>query len=66
MRDIRGVGLMIGIELDGDCSRVVDEAREMGVLINCTAGNVIRLVPPLVIKKEEIDAAVDVLGQVIS
>jgi acetylornithine/succinyldiaminopimelate/putrescine aminotransferase len=45
---------------------VVDAAREMGVLINCTAGKVIRIVPPLVIKKEEIDAAVDVLGHVIS
>lgn len=66
VRDIRGVGLMIGIEIDGECAGVVDAAREMGVLINCTAGRVIRIVPPLVIKKEEIDAAVDVLGHVIS
>ena len=66
VRDIRGVGLMIGIEIDGDCSGLVDAAREMGVLINCTAGNVIRIVPPLVIKKEEIDAAVDVMGHLIS
>ncbi len=66
VREIRGLGLMIGIELNTGCAGVVDGAREMGLLVNCTAERVVRLVPPLVIKKEEIDAAVDILANVIS
>ena len=46
--EIRGQGLMIGIELDRPCGELVGVARDAGVLINVTADNVIRLVPPLI------------------
>jgi len=48
VRDIRGCGLMIGIELDRPCGALVGTALERGLLLNVTAGRVIRLLPPLV------------------
>jgi acetylornithine/N-succinyldiaminopimelate aminotransferase len=61
--EVRGKGLMIGVEIEYPCSKFVDFARENGVLINCTSESVLRLVPPLVITKEQIDKVVDVLEQ---
>jgi acetylornithine/N-succinyldiaminopimelate aminotransferase len=49
---IRGKGLMLGIELDKDCSQLVNMALEEHLLINVTSGNVIRLLPPLIIDVE--------------
>lgn len=51
--DIRGKGLMIGIQLAHDCAPLVDAARELGVLINVTAGNTIRLLPPFILSDEQ-------------
>lgn len=53
VREIRGMGLMIGIELDYPCGELVQQALEHGVLINVTVDNVIRLLPPLVFRTEE-------------
>jgi acetylornithine/N-succinyldiaminopimelate aminotransferase len=61
--EVRGKGLMIGVEIKYPCSKLVDFARERGVLVNCTSDSVLRLVPPLVITKEQIDKVVDVLEQ---
>lgn len=61
--EVRGKGLMIGVEVNHPCSDFVDFAREHGVLVNCTSESVLRLVPPLVITKEQIDKVVDVLEQ---
>ncbi len=61
--EVRGKGLMIGVEIKYPCSKFVDFARECGVLVNCTSDSVLRLVPPLVITKEQIDTVVDVLEQ---
>ncbi|MDR2944732.1 MAG: aspartate aminotransferase family protein [Methanosarcinales archaeon] len=61
---IRGMGLMIGIELDHECGYFMDAAIEKGVLLNVTAGNVIRLLPPLVIQKEEADRVVEVIESI--
>ncbi len=61
--EVRGKGLMIGVEIKYPCSKFVDFAREHGVLVNCTSDSVLRLVPPLVITKEQIDKVVDVLEQ---
>lgn len=60
--EIRGKGLMIGMELSIDGNIIVDMAREKGVLINCISDNVIRIVPPLVITGRQIDKVVEVLG----
>ena len=51
--DIRGMGLMVGIELDRPCGELVRQALEAGLLINVTADKVIRLLPPLVIQESE-------------
>jgi acetylornithine/N-succinyldiaminopimelate aminotransferase len=61
VKEVRGKGLMIGIELTKNCGDVVNEAREQGVLVNCTADTVIRLLPPLIITKEQLDVVVAVL-----
>jgi acetylornithine/N-succinyldiaminopimelate aminotransferase len=51
--EIRGKGLMIGIQLDRDCPELVSKALSRGLLINVTAGNTIRLLPPLIINAQE-------------
>ncbi|HJH29628.1 MAG TPA: acetylornithine transaminase [Methanosarcinaceae archaeon] len=61
--EVRGRGLMIGVELNTNCADIVDYAREHGVLLNCTSDSVIRIAPPLVITKEQIDMVVDVIEQ---
>ncbi|MHC1610826.1 MAG: acetylornithine transaminase [Candidatus Methanospirareceae archaeon] len=65
VKEIRGKGLMIGIELRKSCGEIVEKAIERGCLINCTADNVIRLVPPLVISKEQVERVITVLDEVI-
>ncbi|MDP2110433.1 MAG: acetylornithine transaminase [Thiobacillus sp.] len=63
--DIRGEGLMIGVELDRPCAELVAVARDAGVLINVTADTVIRLVPPLIYGAVEVDALVDVVSGIV-
>ena len=63
--DIRGMGLMIGIELDRPCGDLVKRALEAGFLINVTADRVIRLLPPLVFTDADARALVDGLAPVI-
>lgn len=53
VKAIRGFGLMIGIELDRDCTELPKLALERGLLINVTAGKVIRLLPPLILTDEQ-------------
>jgi len=65
VKEIRGRGLMIAIELTKSCGEIVAKALERRILINCTSDNVIRLVPPLVIRKEEIDTVISVLCEVV-
>jgi len=60
--EIRGKGLMIGIEMSIDGNAIVDMAREKGVLLNCISDRIIRIVPPLVITEQQIDRVVEVLG----
>lgn len=60
--DIRGEGLIWGLELDRPAAAVVDAARARGLLVNATAKTVVRLLPPLVITEAEIDRAIDLLA----
>ncbi|CAN5393451.1 aspartate aminotransferase family protein [soil metagenome] len=60
---IRGKGLMIGIELDRPARPLLFNALEQGLLLNITAEKVIRLLPPLIITREEIDELVERLGR---
>ena len=63
--NIRGLGLMIGIELDRDCPELVAQALEQKLLINVTAGKTIRLLPPLIITKEQADTIVKIVTNLI-
>ena len=68
VKEVRGRGLMLGVELSEcceGCESVVERACERGVLLNCTAGRVIRLVPPLVIQKSQLDTAFSVLKEIL-
>jgi acetylornithine/N-succinyldiaminopimelate aminotransferase len=53
--DIRGMGLIRGVELSIDGDAIQREFMKEGIILNCTKGKILRLVPPLVVKKEEID-----------
>ena len=63
--EIRGRGLMIGVELHKDCGELVQRALEAGLLINVTAGNTIRLLPPLVINRQEAQELAAAVAQLI-
>ncbi|PIA35250.1 hypothetical protein AQUCO_03600133v1 [Aquilegia coerulea] len=64
VREIRALGLIVGIELDVPASPLVDACRKSGLLIlTAGKGNVVRLVPPLVISEEELERAVDILSE---
>ena len=65
IKDIRGKGLMIGIEVNGNPSEIQKKALVKGLLVLTAGKNVIRLLPPLVISKEEIKKAVDILEQTL-
>ena len=62
--EVRGRGLLLGMELSKPGKPIVDACLQKGMIINCTAGNVIRLVPPLIITKAEIDALMAVFAEV--
>jgi acetylornithine/N-succinyldiaminopimelate aminotransferase len=59
VKDIRGQGLMIGVELDRPCNVLTTRACEAGLLISVTADNVIRLLPPLIMNRAEADEVVE-------
>ncbi len=63
LKEVRGLGLMIGVEFDFETKPLVADMMERGVLANATAGNVLRLVPPLIIAEEELDRLVAVIGE---
>jgi len=63
--DIRGEGMMIGIELDRPCGELVAVARDAGVLINVTSDTVIRLVPPLIYGAAEVDTLVMAVSGIV-
>jgi acetylornithine aminotransferase len=65
VRDIRGVGLMIGVELDRPCGELVSRAIERGVLLNVTADNVVRLLPPLILQPAEARLLIDTVAGLI-
>ena len=64
--DVRGRGLILGMELVKAGGAVVEHCLKDHVIVNCTAGNVIRLVPPLIVTKAEIDTAVAALAAALA
>lgn len=66
VEDIRGQGLLLGIELDRPCAELVGRALDAGLLINVTADRVIRLLPPLILEQPEADLLVEQLSTLIA
>ena len=64
--DIRGLGLMIGIELTTPCPNIVKKAMERSILLNVTAGNTIRLLPPLIMNYEQADSLISTVVALIA
>jgi len=64
IKEIRGMGLLFGIQLALPAGEIVEACREKGLLVNCAAKTVLRLLPPLNVTAEAIDTAVDILDQV--
>jgi acetylornithine/N-succinyldiaminopimelate aminotransferase len=65
IKEVRGLGLMLGVELSIPGKQIVQTAMEKGLLINCTHDKVLRLMPALNITKKEIDQAIDILRSVL-
>ena len=63
--EVRGMGLMIGVELDRPCADIITLSLERGLVLNVTAESVIRLVPPLVMSEAEGTHLVDLLAPVV-
>ncbi|OVA06121.1 Transaminase [Macleaya cordata] len=67
VKEVRGIGLIIGIELDVSASPLVDACRNSGLLIlTAGKGNVVRLVPPLIISEQELEVGADILSKCLA
>jgi acetylornithine aminotransferase len=65
VREVRGLGLLLGMEIDGDGDAIVRACMQQGFLINCIQGDILRFVPPLIISREEIDGLVACLDALL-
>ncbi len=66
IKEIRGMGLMIGVELTKEGKPIVEECIRRRLLINCTQARVLRIMPPLIVTKRQIDQAMRILDGVLS
>jgi acetylornithine/N-succinyldiaminopimelate aminotransferase len=64
IKDVRGLGLMLGVELNRPGGAIVSACMKEGFLINCAHDTVLRFIPPLVVKKEEIDLLTETLDRI--
>jgi acetylornithine/succinyldiaminopimelate/putrescine aminotransferase len=65
VRDVRGQGLLLGVEVAEGAPQIVERCLEEGLIINCTVGRVLRLTPPLTVAAAEVDEALAILGRVL-
>ena len=66
IKEVRGMGLLLGMELTTEGRGIVDECLAQGAIINCTAGNVLRFVPPLMVKEAHIDELCAILEPILA
>ena len=66
MKEVRGQGLLLGMELTKPGADIVADCMAHGVIINCTMGNVLRFVPPLIITEADADAVVAAVDGALS
>ena len=64
IKDVRGLGLILGLELDREGGPVVNACTEKGFLINCVQDNILRFIPPLIVQKREIDLLIETLDEI--
>lgn len=64
--EVRGEGLILGAELTRPGRDIVNECLAKGAIINCTSGNVLRFIPPLIITKEQVDQVMEILDETLS
>jgi acetylornithine/succinyldiaminopimelate/putrescine aminotransferase len=62
---VRGIGLMIGVQLTGPGGEIVDKCLERGLRINCTNNTVLRFMPAMIVTKQQIDEAINILDGVL-
>jgi acetylornithine/N-succinyldiaminopimelate aminotransferase len=65
IQEIRGKGLIVGVELDVDANPIVEKGYDHGLLLVSAGPNIVRFVPPLTISKEELAQAVEILGTIL-
>jgi predicted acetylornithine/succinylornithine family transaminase len=66
VKEVRGLGLMIGMELFGEGAAIVQDCIQAGVLVNCTMDKVLRFLPPLIVNEEEVHLLLKTLRAVLS
>jgi acetylornithine aminotransferase/acetylornithine/N-succinyldiaminopimelate aminotransferase len=66
IKQVRGLGLMVGVELKEEGEEIVKKCLEQGILINCTQKKVLRFLPPLIIDNNDIDKLVGTLDKILS
>jgi acetylornithine/succinyldiaminopimelate/putrescine aminotransferase len=66
VKEVRGRGLIIGVELHREGKDIVRQCLSRGIIINCTMDRILRLVPPLIITRREIDRCLGVLETIFS
>ena len=65
-KEVRGLGLMVALEIEGDGDAVARYCLENGLLLNCIGGNILRFLPPLIIGEEHVDAAMNIVSSALS
>ena len=66
IKEVRGKGLIIGMEINFPGEAIVETCRENGVLINCVSGNILRFLPPLLVSKKEVKILIELLDRIFS
>jgi acetylornithine/N-succinyldiaminopimelate aminotransferase len=66
IKEVRGSGLMIGVELDMDGKQMVKDGIEHGLLFNCTHDTVLRFLPAYILKEKHVDKAIKLLGKIFA
>ncbi|MCF8012096.1 MAG: aminotransferase class III-fold pyridoxal phosphate-dependent enzyme, partial [Clostridiales bacterium] len=66
VKEVRGLGFLLGMELNIEGKDIVKSCQDNGLLINCVNGNVLRFIPPLIVRQKEIDTAIDILDKVLA
>jgi len=64
IKEVRGKGLILGMELSRNGTEIVNQCLERGFLINCTMDRILRFIPPLIITEKAVDSLVNALGTI--